>query len=122
MHPLKQSSGLVPVPGSQLDAVLGLCWLDTLEAARAGFEGVPLEDLPPLDQQQTELAMEALKILFNITFDKGRRSVDEVRKALPPHYRTTLMWQRRHFDQDYYIFILPKVKTPRILVFGLLDL
>lgn len=39
---------------------------------------MPLEELPPLSRQQSELAMEVLKILFNITFDKGRRSVDEV--------------------------------------------
>ncbi|CAG06212.1 unnamed protein product, partial [Tetraodon nigroviridis] len=61
--------------------VLGLCWPDTLEAARAGFEGVPLEELPPLNRQQSELAMEVLKILFNITFDKGRSSVDEEEAA-----------------------------------------
>ncbi|XP_029697717.1 chaperone Ric-8A isoform X2 [Takifugu rubripes] len=67
--------------GNQLEAVLGLCWPDTLEAARSGFEGVPLEELPPLSRQQTELAMEVLKILFNITFDKGRRSVDEEEAA-----------------------------------------
>lgn len=78
------SSGPVRVPGNQLEAVLGLCWPDTLEAARSGFEGVPLEELPPLDRQQTELAMEVLKILFNITFDKGRRSVDEVQKPRHP--------------------------------------
>lgn len=75
------SSGPVRVPGNQLEAVLGLCWPDTLEAARSGFEGVPLEELPPLSRQQTELAMEVLKILFNITFAKGRRSVDEVQKS-----------------------------------------
>lgn len=78
----KQHSGPVHVQGNQLEEVLGLCWPDTLEAARAGFEGVPLEELPPLSRQQSELAMEALKILFNITFDKGRRSVDEVEKTL----------------------------------------
>lgn len=76
----QRSSGPVRVPGNQLETVLGLCWPDTLEAARSGLEGVPLEELPPLDRQQTDVAMEVLKILFNITFDKGRRSVDEVQR------------------------------------------
>lgn len=78
----KRRSGPVRVQGNQLEAVLGLCWPDALEAARAGFEGVPPEELRPLNRQQSELAMEVLKILFNITFDKGRRSIDEVRKTL----------------------------------------
>lgn len=69
---------LVHFLGKQLDATLGLCWLDTLETARAGLEGIPHEDLPPLSRQQTELAMEILKILFNVTFDTTRRKVDEV--------------------------------------------
>ncbi|KAK1874955.1 Synembryn-A [Dissostichus eleginoides] len=63
--------------GNQLEATLGLCWPDTLETARAGFEGVPPEELPPLSRQPTERAMEILKILFNITFDTNRRKVDE---------------------------------------------
>ncbi|KAM8751771.1 chaperone Ric-8A [Acanthopagrus schlegelii] len=67
--------------GKQLDATLGLCWLDTLETARAGLEGIPHEDLPPLSRQQTELAMEILKILFNVTFDTTRRKVDEEEAA-----------------------------------------
>ncbi|XP_051239177.1 synembryn-A [Dicentrarchus labrax] len=67
--------------GNQLDATLGLCWPDTLETARAGLEGVPPEELPPLSRQQTELAMEILKILFNITFDTTRRKVDEEEAA-----------------------------------------
>uniref|UniRef100_A0A3B4ZI31 Synembryn n=1 Tax=Stegastes partitus TaxID=144197 RepID=A0A3B4ZI31_9TELE len=67
--------------GNQLDATLGLCWPDTLETARAGFEGIPPEELPPLSRQQTELAMEILKILFNITFDTTRRKVDEEEAA-----------------------------------------
>lgn len=66
------------VLGNHLDATLGLCWTDTLETARAGLEGIPPEEFPPLNQQQTELAMEILKILFNITFDTTRRKVDEV--------------------------------------------
>ncbi|XP_029992083.1 chaperone Ric-8A isoform X2 [Sphaeramia orbicularis] len=67
--------------GNQLDATLGLCWPDTLETAREGSEGVPPEQLPPLSRQQTELAMEILKILFNITFDTTRRKVDEEEAA-----------------------------------------
>ncbi|XP_017289395.1 synembryn-A isoform X2 [Kryptolebias marmoratus] len=67
--------------GNQLDAVLGLCWPDRLETTRAGFEGMPPEQLPPLSRQQTELAMEILKILFNITFDTNRRNVDEEEAA-----------------------------------------
>ncbi|GAA6221212.1 synembryn-A isoform X2 [Lates japonicus] len=67
--------------GNQLDATLGLCWPDTLETARAGLEGVPPEELPPLSREQTEVAMEILKILFNITFDTTRRKVDEEEAA-----------------------------------------
>ncbi|XP_037306537.1 synembryn-A [Pungitius pungitius] len=67
--------------GNQLDATLGLCWPDTLETARAGLEDVPPEQLPPLSRQQTELAMEILKILFTITFDTTRRQVDEEEMA-----------------------------------------
>ncbi|KAM7413822.1 hypothetical protein PAMA_018895 [Pampus argenteus] len=67
--------------GTQLDAALGLCWPDTLETARAGSEGVPPEELPLLTREQTELAMEILKILFNVTFDTTRRKVDEEEAA-----------------------------------------
>ncbi|KAM7396103.1 hypothetical protein PAMP_019172 [Pampus punctatissimus] len=67
--------------GNQLDAALGLCWPDTLETARAGSEGVPPEELPLLTREQTELAMEILKILFNVTFDTTRRKVDEEEAA-----------------------------------------
>lgn len=49
-----------------------------METARAGFEGVLPEELPQLSREQTELAMEILKTLFNITFDINRRKVDEV--------------------------------------------
>lgn len=79
------------VLGNQLDATLGLSWPDTLETARAGLEDVPPEELPPLSRQQTELAMEILKILFNITFDTSRRKIDEVQKVIwlfqPCHYQ-----------------------------------
>uniref|UniRef100_A0A8C5EFF2 Synembryn n=1 Tax=Gouania willdenowi TaxID=441366 RepID=A0A8C5EFF2_GOUWI len=70
---------------NQLDATLGLCWPDSLETGRAGFEGVPPEELPPLSRQQTELAMEILKTLFNITFDISRRKVDEEEAAAYRH-------------------------------------
>lgn len=65
-----------------MEATLGLCWPGTLETARAGFEGIPAEELPPLSRQQTELAMEILKILFNITFDINKRKFDEVMKQI----------------------------------------
>ncbi|XP_008309308.1 chaperone Ric-8A isoform X2 [Cynoglossus semilaevis] len=71
----------VSLLGNLLDATLGLCWPDTLETARAGFEGVANEELPPLGRNQIELAMEILKILFNITFDSTRRKVDEEEAA-----------------------------------------
>ncbi|XP_017160635.1 chaperone Ric-8A [Poecilia reticulata] len=62
---------------NQLEATLCLCWPDPLVTARAGYEGFPPEELPQLSRQQTELAIEILKILFNITFDTNRRKVDE---------------------------------------------
>lgn len=71
----------VSLLGNQLDATLDLSWPDTLETARKGFEGAPSEELPPLSQQQIELAMEILKILFNVTFDTTRRKVDEEEAA-----------------------------------------
>ncbi|XP_026222459.1 synembryn-A [Anabas testudineus] len=67
--------------GNYLDATLGLCWPDTLEMARPGLEGIPPEEIPQLSRQQTELAMEVLKILFNITFNPTRRKVDEEEAA-----------------------------------------
>lgn len=66
-----------------LDATLGLCWPDMYEVARAGFDGC--SELPLLGRQETERAMEILKILFNVTFDSNRRKVDEVRLCLLPH-------------------------------------
>ncbi|ELK26877.1 Synembryn-A [Myotis davidii] len=47
----------------------------------------PPERLPP---QQTERAMEVLKVLFNITFDSVRREVDEDDAALYRHLGTLL--------------------------------
>ncbi|XP_030587296.1 chaperone Ric-8A isoform X2 [Archocentrus centrarchus] len=75
----------VSLLGNHLEATLGLCWPGTLETARAGFEGFPAEELPPLSRQQTELAMEILKILFNITFDINKRKVDEEEAAVYRH-------------------------------------
>uniref|UniRef100_A0A8C1BPA1 Synembryn n=2 Tax=Cyprinus carpio TaxID=7962 RepID=A0A8C1BPA1_CYPCA len=66
-----------------LDATLGLCWPDTYEVARAGFDGC--SELPPLGRQETERAMEILKILFNVTFDSSRRKVDEEEAATYRH-------------------------------------
>lgn len=71
----------VSLLGNQLDATLDLSWPDALETTRKDCEGVPSEELPPLSQQQIELAMEILKILFNITFDSTRRKVDEEEAA-----------------------------------------
>lgn len=70
------------VLGNQLEATLCLCWPEPLVTARAGHEGFPPEELPPLSRQQAELAMEILKILFNITFNTNRRKVDEVRRNI----------------------------------------
>ncbi|XP_062856372.1 synembryn-A [Trichomycterus rosablanca] len=58
-----------------LDATLGLQWVDVYEVSRAGAQGP--NDLPPLGRSETERGMEILKILFNITYDTGRRKVDE---------------------------------------------
>ncbi|KAM9854183.1 chaperone Ric-8A [Aulostomus maculatus] len=74
---LAQEHHGITLLGNQLDTTLGLCWPDMLETARAGSEDVTSGDLPPLSRQQTELAMEILKILFNITFGSARRQVDE---------------------------------------------
>lgn len=60
-----------------LDATLGLRWLNAHEVARADGHDPP-GPLPPLGRQETERAMEILKILFNVTFDTNRRKVDEV--------------------------------------------
>ncbi|KAG5839129.1 hypothetical protein ANANG_G00201650 [Anguilla anguilla] len=78
-----------------LDATLGLRWPNTYEVARAGCGGgggrrrPPGDDdaaaLPPLGRQETERAMEILKILFNVTFDTNRRKVDEEEAATYRH-------------------------------------
>ncbi|XP_051979153.1 synembryn-A-like isoform X2 [Xyrauchen texanus] len=73
-----------------LDATLCLCWPDTYEVARAGVDGC--SELSELGRQETERAMEILKILFNVTFDCNRRKVDEVRLMClhPPPLSSTV--------------------------------
>lgn len=55
-----------------LELTLGVKWLDPYEVSTEG--SLP----PPLPRQETERAMEILKVLFNITFDSSKREVDEV--------------------------------------------
>lgn len=78
-----------------LDATLGLRWTDAYEVSRSEAQGP--NDLPPLGRSETERAMEILKILFNITYDTGRRKVDEVRGAhVTGHvYTLTAVMQQR---------------------------
>uniref|UniRef100_UPI00398F6343 chaperone Ric-8A-like isoform X2 n=1 Tax=Pristiophorus japonicus TaxID=55135 RepID=UPI00398F6343 len=61
-----------------LEAALDLRWLDVHEvaSARGGLA---------LGRQETDHAMEVLKILFNVTFDTNRRPVDEEDAALYRH-------------------------------------
>ncbi|XP_075784479.1 chaperone Ric-8A isoform X2 [Pelodiscus sinensis] len=59
-----------------LELTLGVKWLDPHEVASEGSP--PL----PLPRQETERAMEILKVLFNITFDSSKREVDEEDAAL----------------------------------------
>ncbi|KAM9470519.1 chaperone Ric-8A [Clarias gariepinus] len=66
-----------------LDATLGLRWTDAYEVSRSEAQGP--NDLPPLGRSETERAMEILKILFNITYDTGRRKVDEEEAATYRH-------------------------------------
>ncbi|XP_009983052.1 PREDICTED: LOW QUALITY PROTEIN: synembryn-A [Tauraco erythrolophus] len=62
-----------------LELTLGVKWMDPYEVATE--EGI----LPPLPRQETERAMEILKVLFNITFDSSKREVDEEDAALYRH-------------------------------------
>nr|XP_019961087.1 PREDICTED: synembryn-A-like [Paralichthys olivaceus] len=99
--------------GNQLDVTLGLCWPDTLETARAGLENIPPEELPPLSRQQIELAMEILKILFNITFDTARRKVDEghkLRETLLPSLN--LLTESGRIHRETRKFLRSKVLPP----------
>ncbi|KAG7473786.1 hypothetical protein MATL_G00099410 [Megalops atlanticus] len=73
----------VSILASALDATLGLRWLNTFEVARADAEDGTA--LPPLGREETERAMEILKILFNVTYDTNRRKVDEEEAATYRH-------------------------------------
>ncbi|XP_051885491.1 synembryn-A [Pristis pectinata] len=59
-----------------LEATLAVRWANSLEVAARG------QHEPPLARDQTDCAMEVLKILFNITFDLNKRQVDEEDAAL----------------------------------------
>lgn len=69
-----------------LELTLGVKWLDPYEVATE--EGL----LPPLPRQETERAMEILKVLFNITFDSSKREVDEVSSLGPGHSGVSGLW------------------------------
>ncbi|XP_048342355.1 synembryn-A isoform X2 [Sphaerodactylus townsendi] len=58
-----------------LELTLGVKWIDPHEVA-AENPGMPLP------RQEAELAMEILKVLFNITYDTSKREVDEEDAAL----------------------------------------
>ncbi|XP_062403213.1 synembryn-A [Sardina pilchardus] len=80
---LQQELRGVSLLAEALDAVLGVCWPDTYEVARAGVaEG---DQLPPFSREVTDCAMEILKILFNITYDTNQRQVDEEEAAMYRH-------------------------------------
>ncbi|XP_067875857.1 synembryn-A-like isoform X2 [Heterodontus francisci] len=66
-----------------LEATLDLRWLDVYEVAT-------VRDGPPLRREETDRAMEILKILFNVTFDTSRRQVDEEDAALYRHLAAIL--------------------------------
>ncbi|XP_067830460.1 synembryn-A-like isoform X2 [Heptranchias perlo] len=66
-----------------LEAALGLRWLDVYEVATVRHG-------PALQREETERAMEVLKILFNLTFDTSRRQVDEEDAALYRHLAAIL--------------------------------
>ncbi|XP_070622443.1 chaperone Ric-8A [Erythrolamprus reginae] len=59
-----------------LELTLGVKWIDPHEVATKGDPALPLP------RQETERAMEILKILFNITFYINKREVDEEDAAL----------------------------------------
>uniref|UniRef100_A0A8C6V897 Synembryn n=1 Tax=Naja naja TaxID=35670 RepID=A0A8C6V897_NAJNA len=59
-----------------LELTLGVKWIDPHEVAAKGDPSLPLP------RQETERAMEILKILFNITFDTNKKEVDEEDAAL----------------------------------------
>ncbi|XP_058011859.1 synembryn-A isoform X1 [Ahaetulla prasina] len=59
-----------------LELTLEVKWIDPHEVATKGDPSLPLP------RQETERAMEILKILFNITFDINKKDVDEEDAAL----------------------------------------
>ncbi|XP_033917507.1 synembryn-A [Melopsittacus undulatus] len=69
----------VSLMADTLEITLGVKWRDPYEVATQ--EG----PLPPLPRQETERAMEILKVLFNITFDSSKKEVDEEDAALYRH-------------------------------------
>ncbi|XP_027889794.1 chaperone Ric-8A isoform X2 [Xiphophorus couchianus] len=99
--------------GNQLEATLCLCWPEPMVTARVGYEGFPPEELPPLSRQQAELAMEILKILFNITFNTNRRKVDEghkLKEALLPSLN--LLTESSRIHRETRKFLRSKVLPP----------
>lgn len=56
-----------------LELTLGVKWIDPHEVAAEEDPAMPLP------RQETERAMEILKVLFNITYDTSKKEVDEVR-------------------------------------------
>ncbi|XP_072564700.1 chaperone Ric-8A-like [Paramormyrops kingsleyae] len=73
----------VSLLSSVLDDTLGLCWLGTFEVVRPDAPGAAAP--PPLGREETEHAMEILKILFNITLGTSHRKVDEEEAAVYRH-------------------------------------
>ncbi|KAJ8417098.1 hypothetical protein AAFF_G00283250 [Aldrovandia affinis] len=84
-HELAQELRGVSLLANALDATLGLRWLNTSEVACTDGEDEDDAALPPLSREETERAMEILKILFNVTFDANRRKVDEEEAATYRH-------------------------------------
>uniref|UniRef100_UPI00398E725E chaperone Ric-8A isoform X2 n=1 Tax=Pristiophorus japonicus TaxID=55135 RepID=UPI00398E725E len=62
-----------------LESTLSVRWSDTYEVVTDDRDGIPLA------REQTDCAMEILKVLFNITFDLNKREVDEEDAVLYRH-------------------------------------
>ncbi|XP_029112362.1 synembryn-A-like [Scleropages formosus] len=71
-----------------LDATLRLRWVDTYEVVQANAEDSARP--PPLGREETERAMEILKILFTVTSDTNRHKVDEEEAATYRHLAAIL--------------------------------
>uniref|UniRef100_A0A669R1K5 Synembryn n=1 Tax=Phasianus colchicus TaxID=9054 RepID=A0A669R1K5_PHACC len=85
-----------------LELTLGVKWMDPYEVVTE--KGL----LPPLPRQETERAMEILKVLFNITFDSSKREVDEVRSSsVAPRYI--------HLSTSFLLFLHILVHTVNLL-------